>query len=372
MAEFWVMQRSIARTIGATAAWLEDAGWDGIALGDNQNLTGDWVVAATAAALATSRVGLMTGVTNPVTRHPVVLAAAAFGVHELSRGRMTLAVGRGDSALAYVGLAPLSVARFARATEQLAQLLRGEPISLSDAASFGGAPPVETLGYGNLPDDSRIEWIEPDVSVPLEVVGTGPRTIAVGARFAERISFSLGADASRLAWAIDIARDEAERAGRDPGSLSFGAYVQAVCHPDQQHATELGRHLVGGLARFMALGGRTVVPVSDRDRAAVEAIKSRYDMSRHGYAGPQSELIDDGFAQRFSVFGPPEYCATRFAELFDIGINRIIVMPVRAGTEAQQRDSLERLANEVLPTFDRSERSSPDRPTDRPSNMGET
>jgi 5,10-methylenetetrahydromethanopterin reductase len=74
---------------------LQADGWTGIAIGDSQNISGDWVVAARMAAVATSTLQIMTGVTNVVTRHPAVVAAAAFGVQAVSEGRMTLGVGRG-------------------------------------------------------------------------------------------------------------------------------------------------------------------------------------------------------------------------------------------------------------------------------------
>ena len=49
----------------------------------------------TTAAVATERLRLSTGVTNPVTRHPAVTAGAAASVQSVSGGRMSLAIGRG-------------------------------------------------------------------------------------------------------------------------------------------------------------------------------------------------------------------------------------------------------------------------------------
>jgi 5,10-methylenetetrahydromethanopterin reductase len=352
VAEFWVLQKAHTLTMPEVARRLESEGWTGIAIGDNQNISGDWVVAATMAAVSTSRLRITTGVTNLVTRHPAVVAAAAFGVQAVSAGRMALGVGRGDSALAYLGFAPQTVDRFAESTRQLATLVRGGAISLAEAASFGGAPAIESVGYRGLPPEARISWVEPGTTLPLEVVGTGPKTISVGARYADRISFSVGADVDRLRWAMQWARDEAERYGRDPEEITFGAYVQAVCHPDARTATELGRGLIASQARYMALAGRAVMPLKEEDRAVIETAASRYDMSQHGQSFTQADAIDDEFAQRFSIFGPPEYCAERFGQILDVGIGRIIVMPVRAGTDAEQTESLGRIAHDVLPTFD--------------------
>ena len=32
---------------------------------------------------------------------------------------------------------------------------------------------------------------------------------------------------------------EAEKVGRDPSELTFGAYIQTACHPDAQHAADI-------------------------------------------------------------------------------------------------------------------------------------
>jgi 5,10-methylenetetrahydromethanopterin reductase len=42
--------------------------------------------------------------------------------------------------------------------------------------------------------------------VPVDVAATGPRTIAVGARHAERVTFTVGADPRRVSWAVEEAR----------------------------------------------------------------------------------------------------------------------------------------------------------------------
>ena len=88
----------------------EADGFDGWFVVDSQNLAGDCYVALAQAAAATERIQLGTGVTNPFTRHPAVTASAIASVHAASGGRAVLGIGRGDSALAHLGLAPAPVA----------------------------------------------------------------------------------------------------------------------------------------------------------------------------------------------------------------------------------------------------------------------
>src|SRR5205823_9520220 len=86
----------------------------GLAVVDSQNLAGDPWVGLALAAHETERLRLGTAVTNPVTRHPAVTAAAAVTLQVASAGRFFLGIGRGDSALAHLGRAPASVATFDR------------------------------------------------------------------------------------------------------------------------------------------------------------------------------------------------------------------------------------------------------------------
>jgi len=96
---------------------VEAEGWTGMGIVDSQCLSGDPYVAAALAGAATSRLKLATAVTNTATRHPAVAATAAASVQAEIGGRFVLGIGRGDSALAYIGLAPAPPAQFARVAE---------------------------------------------------------------------------------------------------------------------------------------------------------------------------------------------------------------------------------------------------------------
>ena len=108
--ELFTVAAPLTTTIAANAERAEAAGWHGLSVVDSQNLAGDAWVALSIAAAHTEGLQLATGVTNPITRHPVVTASAAASVQAQSGGRVTLGIGRGDSSLAHIGRAPASVA----------------------------------------------------------------------------------------------------------------------------------------------------------------------------------------------------------------------------------------------------------------------
>ncbi len=348
--ELFTLGVSSARSIAAQAERADAAGWHGLSVVDSQNLSGDAWVALSIAAATSSRLLLATGVTNPVTRHPAVTAAAAASVQVQSGGRITLGIGRGDSSLAHLGRSPASVGTLERYLEVLQAYLRGEPVPF-DALAFHpvAAPEVAELGLADTPGESRLSWLDPaQPKVPVEVAATGPRVIAAAARHAERVTFALGADPERIAWGIETARKATDR-----GDLAFGAYVNLVCHPD----VEVARQLVSGglstFARFAVMHGKVSGPVTESQREVLSRVHGAYDMKSHTRVGaPQAEALTPEFIDRYAIVGPPEQCIARLRELEALGLSRFTVIGPTAGADRDAARTAEQtLAKEVLPAF---------------------
>jgi 5,10-methylenetetrahydromethanopterin reductase len=104
--------------------------------------------------------------------------------------------------------------------------------------------------------------------VPIDIASSGPKVIAFAARTAERVTFAIGADPERMAWAVDLARTAMAEAGRAPDDVSFGAYVSVGCHPDKQVGAELIR---GAEVRTLPGVGHLMF---DESREAVDAVGS--------------------------------------------------------------------------------------------------
>ena len=328
--EIWRHAFPVAGKSAALAERVEALGFDGLLFADSQNLEGDVYVELALAARATERLRLGVGVTNPLTRHPAVTASAIATVQVESGGRAVLGVGRGDSALRQIGHEPAPVERFERYVERVQTYLRGEAVDMEGTAS-------------------RIAWLAAagQPKVPVDVAATGPHVIAAGARLAERVTFTVGADRDRLAWAVDSAR-AAATAGSAP---SLGAYVNVGCGDDVRAACALVRGSAGILAHFSSMGHDQPERVATEDRAVIEALGRSYDEARHGQtAAPHSAILDDAFLERFAVVGPPERCAERLRALADVGLDRIVMVPgsIDADPEAVALSD-ERFAREAIP-----------------------
>ena len=344
--EFFTSFRSLPGTSAANARRAEAEGWDGCTFTDSQNLSGDPYVAMTAAALATTRIAIGTGVTNPWTRHPAVTACAITCVDVEAGGRVTLGIGRGDSALAYLGLAPAPVDRLSTYLRHLRAYLRGESLAMDEASAAATHRIGATLPLASAPTSSRLEWV---VSlhagrrpVPVFVVASGPRVIRAAAELADRVTLAVGADPERIRWGVQLAREV------NP-AVKVGAYVNVVVDEDVERARALGAGSITSFARFSTIHGSVQGPVGGEDKAVFEAIPRSYQMTRHFQSGNAASQIPADFARRFAILGPAAYCRERLAELAALGVDRFhVVGAARDADPAEAAASARRFVEGVL------------------------
>ena len=352
--EFWTIGSPRPSSADSTllnsarqAMRADEAGYDGIRFYDSQNVASDCYIALAQAAQATSKIKLGIGVTNSFTRHAAVTASAIVTVQADSGGRAHLGIGRGDSALAYLGRAPDAVSVFEDYLKRVQAYLRGEEVS------FEAGGTVESLDLADRPVSSRIEWMPADLpKVPVSVAATGPKVIAAAARHADRVSFAVGADAERIRWGIEVARAARAEAGLSP-AIPFGAFVTLVVHDDPEEAMRMGQASLAGFARFSVMYGTIVGPASDSQRKVLHGIHDAYDMKQaYGVGSPQASLVTAEFARNFGIFGPPSYCADRLSELIELGIDRFHISGIELDpNDPQSMQADERFIQEVVPAL---------------------
>lgn len=325
--EFWTSSAAMPSRMAAYAKQAEAIGWDGLSTVDSQNLSGDPYVSLAMAGAATTRLGLMTGVTNVATRAAAVTATSAMSVQKISNNRMTLGIGRGDSALAHLGRAPARVKWFENYLIALQAYLRGEEVPFENAGILDAvAPKVENLALADTPTSSAIHWAAGMPKVPVEVASTGQKVIGIAARHADRIMFALGAGTERIKWGIATARAAASAAGRDPDSLQYGAYVNVVCHDDLAMAREMGRAGTSLFARFSVMHGKVSGPADESQMQVFKNVHDRYDMNKHAQAGGgQTTALTDEFMDAYAIIGPATHCLERLQELNALGIEKFAI-----------------------------------------------
>jgi 5,10-methylenetetrahydromethanopterin reductase len=313
--ELWTSAKALP---GANpAARFEDAGWDGVTFTESPNRAGDPYVALTVAALSTRHIRLGVGVTNPLTRHPAVTAAAIASVQVESGGRVSLGVGRGDPALAHLGLRPAPLPVLRSYVWCVRAYLRGE------AVPPHASPPVAT----------RLRWLDgvpPERTAPVFVVASGPKAIAVAAGCADRVALAVGADPQRVRRAVELARSVRP-------DIAISAYVNVTVDDDRDRARRASAARVATFARFSGAPGPAVGP----GRVGMRSAHPAHPPARHARTALSGSDVD-----RFAVLGPAPYCVDRLLELADLGIDRFHVV----GPEAPYaRAARHRFVADVMP-----------------------
>lgn len=305
--EFGVVMEASPGNTAPLAQQIEAMGFDILLCPDTQNLSPDPIGQLSLAGAATSSLRVGTGVTNPITRDPAVLASSLATLAIETKGRAICGIGRGDSSLAHIGKGNGTTAELRTFIERLKGYLSGNTVDRTGHASF-------------------LRWIDsyPRHPVQIDVACTGPKTIELAVEVADRVSFAVGSASERIEWAMNTAEAHLKKIGRPRESIQIGAYVNLVCHEDEAHALALGRLIAGMVAHFAGLKHAPTEHLPDTLRTIAESMQSQYDMKRHSQEdGAHLALIDDQFVDWFSICGPPDKCVARLRSLVDLGLEHV-------------------------------------------------
>jgi 5,10-methylenetetrahydromethanopterin reductase len=350
--EFWTAVLGHSRDFVRGVREAEIAGWDGVTAPESPKATPDPFINLALAARETSRIKLGTGVAIPVPRIAIGMAAAAATVQDVSDGRFVLAIGRGDSGQAHLGMAPAPLSFFERYVTRLHAYLRGERVAhdLQLDGAGGQIPPAQRLGMVDYPETSRLAWVPKQLpAVPLLVAATGPKMIRMAARVADGAVLAVGAEPERVRSAIDALREARTAAGLAWEDFMVGAYVTVVPHDDRAIARQMASGNIASFARFTAMHGQGSKGVPAADSAVYQGLHDSYTMRGHMRNGsPQSTHLTDDFIDRFAIVGPVDECVDRLAALAELGVERFSLLPPGFGVEGAD-EVRARIAAEVLP-----------------------
>src|SRR6266498_2282522 len=126
--------------VGEVARLAEERGFELIGVADSPALTFDPYMALTLAAGATRRARIGTAVTNPQTRHPLIIANLAASLEALAPGRSFLGLGTGWSGVRHAGTREARLETLGSVVRQVRGLLAGEAAgATASLAMVGGA-----------------------------------------------------------------------------------------------------------------------------------------------------------------------------------------------------------------------------------------
>ncbi len=352
--EFWTTTVGMPSQVARAAAQAEAHGWDGIGIPYAPTMAADPYVCLGLAATATSRLQLSTFVATPASHTPASAAGSIKTVQAVSNGRAVLAMGRGDSALAYLGMAPAPLAFFEAYLSRLRHYLQDEaqPFDL-DLDGGGHFNPVDSIGLAQQPDEAKFAPHLQDIpTVPLDMVATGPKVLALAGLYADRVSFAVGADPERVSWAKREVEAARKTAGIDR-AINYGAWVPLVVTDDLVAGRRMLSGVTTSMARFSTMHGKLVVPAPEQDRKVYDRVYNAYEMSGHFREGSkQSKEVPDEFMDRFAVIGPVETCVKRLLALKALGIERFVISgPSAEKTPELAKRAVSLFTQEVMPAL---------------------
>src|SRR5579884_887366 len=282
------------------------------------------------AARETSKIKLGHFVTNPATREPTVLASAYATLHDLSDGRMVMGVGRGDSAVRYIGRQPMKVSEFERALRMVKDFMNGREVRWNDR-------------------DLQLKWVRPELpEIPMWVAGYGPKALGVAGRVGDGVIIQL-ADPEIITWIMATARKAAEAAGRDPSQLK--CIVGAPSHVSEDIADArdqvrwfpamVSNHVMDLIERYGADGSAAPKALTDYVQA-----RKFYDYNEHSRVGAKhGEFVTDEICDRFCVIGDAARCADKLRELEAVGVDQFNIYLMTHG----QEETLRAYGDEIIP-----------------------
>lgn len=218
------------------AVKCEQAGFDGVGIIDHQHTGRDVFLAMALAADRTRRVTLYPAVTNPVTRHPMVLASIAQSLEEIAPHRVILCVGAGFMSTRHINRGSASVKEMRDAVDQARRLLAGEDV------------------YPGITDGRLVRTSDPPT--PVYLCATGPRMIELAGEIADGAMLMVGLDPGMVAQAMDHLGRGAERAGRAIGDIPITLVCGGILAQDRETAQELARPLCWGQMHHPVHGPR--------------------------------------------------------------------------------------------------------------------
>lgn len=272
-------------------------------------------------------------VTNPGTRDWTVLASLFATLNEMFDGRTICGMGRGDSALRYIGKRPRTLATMVESMQVIKALVAGETVQLNGK-------------------DLRIPWIPEDGGwdLPMWGAGYGPKALAAVGRHCDGFILQM-ADPQIVAWTRDAVRKAAVDAGRDPDSISICVAAPAYVGDDINHQRDqvrwfggmVGNHVADLVDRYG--GDGSAVPEALTDY--IEARKG-YDYDHHGRAGnPDTEFVPDEIVDRFCVLGTVDQHIARLRELSELGVDQFDIYLMHDDREA----TLDTYGKEIIPAL---------------------
>ena len=318
-----------------SGAGADRAGFDSVWTSELYNRSATVTLAALAGSTEDCAIG--SGILYGVGRSPLMLAAEARDLDELSHGRFVLGLGNGTRKM-IADWHGLDGAAPAARMEELVPLVRR----------------LWSLNEGPLDHQGRFYRVRiaalddlagpPPRRIPIFTAGVNPRMIETAGRVADGL---LGHTLFSPGYVDDVVRPAvargAARAGRDPREIAIATYALAAAHPDEEVARRQAAAMIAFYGSVRTYAGLFEHAGFGREVEAIREAFVRRDPDAMVAA------VTDAMVDEFAVAGTPAQVAGRLRRWDGVVDEVVLSPPTFRVTESEVGENLAALTGCCAP-----------------------
>ncbi|MBV9996394.1 MAG: LLM class flavin-dependent oxidoreductase [Caulobacteraceae bacterium] len=313
-------------------ALAEESGMLLLGAGDIMTRNFECYVEMTLLAMCSRRARFMSTMTNPVTRHPGVVASAWASLQKISGGRAVMGIAVGNSAVANIGLPRATLADLREHILTVRALVRdGE-------ADYRGAKLHLPLGPQLAPG-----------GIPIYMAADGPKALELAGEVADGVMIGGGISRAYVAEALAALGRGAQKAGRKLSDIDRWFKCEIALAENRPAAIRSRLDIlsaIGGQSLRTGFAGKAVPPEM---QPAILEFNRRYDFTQH-VTGPNGALVEelgltDFFADRLLIGGAPDEVVDQLRTVASYGVDQIHASNIGGDPHGFLRD----FRDQVLP-----------------------
>jgi 5,10-methylenetetrahydromethanopterin reductase len=271
--------------LGAELRGAEQLGYDRVGIWDSPALFREPWTTLASVARDTERIRIGTWVTNPLSRHPLVTAAAAATLDDLAPGRVYIGIGAGGTGVWHLGMATAKLA------ELEAYVLAVRGLLERGAADWNGHA-------------LTLPWAGPR-RIPIIIGAHASGSLRLAGRVGDGVVIGLGISPEVVVASLELL----EEGGRSAGDFEvwFTSFWWVDEEPGKAKAD--GAWSATAFALHFADSGVENKFLPEEMKAPLLEVGKSYDLQSHGHPSEEQKA---GYVELADRLGVGEYLRGRF------------------------------------------------------------
>jgi 5,10-methylenetetrahydromethanopterin reductase len=279
-------------------------------------------------ASVTEKIKLATGVVNPYTRHPALIAMSIATLDEISDGRAILGIGTGvpywiEQLMAIKMEKPILAMR--EAVYIIRKLLSGENVD------YNG----KVFALKNM----RLGFKTPQTHIPIYIAAVGPEMQQLAGNIADGVILTAGCSLNYVLRTIKNIKLGAERVGRKLSQIDVAAFLICSVSEDSSTAKNATRELV---AFLLSRPGRAEAML-EKDIYDQKLLKLIRQHVQKGDLKKAGAYLTEAMIDAVTIAGTPQECKKKIQEFKRANITLPILSIVKQAKEDALIDFLDKL-----------------------------